>query len=315
MTRLSPTGRILIVNTRWSVDDLCGWILREHPAGWSATNLPALAEPDDILGRSEGTPLWPERFSREYLESQREMMGTRDFGALFQGRPAPAGGNIFRLDRWKYFDEIPPLESVTISVDTAFSAKQTADFSVAEVWATAPAGFFLLDLVRKRVEYPKLERIVVALAEKYSPRIVLIEEKGSGQSLLQSLQRNTRLPVVGAKANADKVTRANLVSALHEAGRLFLPSAAPWLADFLDETENFPASSHDDMTDAMVHALLYLRGTNTGPARIEIGTGITNSRVFDLRHGDSSSIPEGPERDAFEDEWNARQRRGRFYGF
>ena len=112
---------------------------------------------------------------------------------------------------------------------------------------------------RGRVEYPELKRQAVALDAKWNPELVLIEDKASGQSLIQELRRDTKMPLRAIKVDRDKKSRAHAVTGLIEAGRVYLPEAAPWVADFLDEVSAFDQGSHDDQVDSMTQALNYLR--------------------------------------------------------
>ena len=265
-TRLHPGAAVIIVSTRWHDDDLSGFLLREHVAeGWELLNLAALAEPGDPLGRAEGEALWPEQFPVETLLRQRAQLGSAAFAALYQGRPAALEGAIFQRKWWKFYREVPvEFERTIISLDTAFKVGASNDYSVAQVWGRTRTGFYLLDQWRGKVEFPELRRMAEALAAKWQPHAVLVEDKASGQSLIQSLQRETALPVLPVKVDRDKESRAHAVTPLVEAGRVFLPEAAEWVANFLDEVSSFPAAQHDDMVDSMTQALNYLRESNSG---------------------------------------------------
>ena len=114
------------------------------------------------------------------------------------------------------------------------------------------------------MEFPELKRAVVALAARDRPRAIIVEDKASGQSLIQELKKDTALPVLPIKVDADKVTRANAVTPMIEAGRVFMPESAPWLADFVDELAGFPNGAHDDQVDSLTQALNYLRHSSSG---------------------------------------------------
>jgi predicted phage terminase large subunit-like protein len=150
------------------------------------------------------------------------------------------------------------------SLDTAFKTGQSNDYSVIEVWGEAKTGYHLLQVVRERLEFPALQSRAVALAAFWRPHVVLIEDAASGQSLLQSLKAETRLPILAIRPLGDKVSRAHAVSPLIEAGRVFLPESASWRDDFLDEVTSFPSAPHDDQVDSMTQALTWLRGDGRG---------------------------------------------------
>ena len=262
-TRLESGGAIVVIMTRWHESDLAGWLLREHAAeNWTVVSLPAVAEPGDALGRAEGEPLWPTRFGVERLARTREAIGGAAWCALYQQRPSAATGNIFRREWWRHHTPatLPPhFEEIVLSLDTAYSVKASADYSVGLVLGIGELGFFVLDLWRERCEFPELQRAVEMLHLKWKPNRILVEEKGSGMSLVQQLQTNSRLPIFPVKVDRDKVSRASAVTPLIEAGKVFLPADAEWLADFVDETASFPNAAHDDQVDALTQALNYAR--------------------------------------------------------
>ncbi len=260
-TRLMPGGAIIIIQTRWHEDDLAGYVMKEHAhEGWELLNLPAIAESGDPLGRKEGEALWPEAYPVEELDILKRSLGTRDWTSLYQQRPAPVAGGIFQLSWWKRFRELPNGKNFILqSWDTAFKAGKKNDWSCCTTWMQTQTGYYLLDLWRGRVEYPELKRAVKDIAAKWSPYQIIVEDKASGQSVVQELNRDTRLPIKGVLiTEGDKVTRANLVSPLVEAGHVFIPDSAVWLADFLTETATFPNGAHDDQVDSMSQALDWL---------------------------------------------------------
>jgi predicted phage terminase large subunit-like protein len=145
--------------------------------------------------------------------------------------------------------------------DTAFKENQANDRSACLTLAAWSKGFCVLDLYVRRLEYPDLVRMSLAQADKWNPDQILIEDKASGQSLIQQLRRDTRLPIKAIKAEDDKVTRAHSVTGTIEAGRVFLPARASWLSDFLSEVSAFPTGPHDDIPDVLVHGLRALRAS------------------------------------------------------
>ena len=266
-TRLQPGGAIVLIQTRWHQDDLAGWLLREHADdGWVVVSLPAIAETDEGW-RSQGEALWPKRFPLTRLAQIRQAVGGAAWQALYQQRPAAAEGAVFKREWWKtYTPANTParFEQVVLSLDTAFKVGSSNDYSVGLVLGVGEAGYYLLDVWRDRAEFPELKRKVEILATRWTPHVVLIEDKASGQSLIQELRSDSRLPIRAIKVDSDKVTRAAAITPLVEAGRVFLPEAAPWLPDFMDEVSSFPAAPHDDMVDALTQALNYVRESSPG---------------------------------------------------
>jgi len=260
-TRLEPGGAIILIQTRWHQDDLAGWLLREHASeGWKVISMPAIAETTEDW-RTEGQALWPERFSLETLARIREAVGTSAWVSLYQQRPAPEEGAIFKKDWFKSYGGPIECTRTVFSLDCAFKTGQANDYSVIMVISEAKNGFYIRLVSRERLEFPDLKRKAEALAAIWRPNAVLIEDAASGQSLIQALKSETRLPILPVKPQGDKVSRAHAVSPLVESGRVVLPESATWLADFIDEIISFPAAPHDDQVDALTQALSYLRGS------------------------------------------------------
>ena len=263
-TRLQPGGAIVLIQTRWHEDDLAGWLLREHASeGWKVISLPALAEQNEGW-RNEGDALWSEKFPIETLARIREAIGSSAWASLYQQRPTTSAGAVFRKDWWRTCTTTAECYRVVLSLDCAFKTGKENDYSVVAVVGEAKDGFYIRHVSRGRWEFPELRRQAEALAEIWRPNNVLIEDAASGQSLIQALKAETRLPILPVKPMGDKVSRAHAVSPLVESGRVFLPAEAPWLADFVDEMTSFPAAPHDDQVDAITQALNYLRGEGRG---------------------------------------------------
>lgn len=275
-TRLEPDGRILVIQTRWHDADLSGRILAnqsEDSEPWHVLSLPAIAEREEeypIAGgepfrRSESDALWPVRFPKERLSVIRTDVGGAVWTALYQQRPAPEAGMIWHREWFQRYRELPALTRTIQTVDSAFKTSMAADYSVIATWGASATGYYLIDVWRARVEFPELKRAIVDQHAKHNPSAVYIEDKASGQSALQELKRDTRLPLLSYESRDSKMMRAQAVSPLGEAGKVFIPEHAPWLADWLDEHASFPNAAHDDMVDTTSMALEQLRGPGRVP--------------------------------------------------
>ena len=262
-TRAQPNAAIIVVMTRWHQDDLVGRLLnqaKEDPASdqWEVLHFKAIIE---------GKALWPERYPLSVLDKIRASIGGRAFASLYQGEPTVAEGQIIKREWWQYFKELPVFKRKVHSWDTAFKDKSQNDYSVCTVWGEADNGFCLLDVWRGRVEFPELKRVAISLHNRDMPNAVIVEDAASGQSLIQELQRNTSMPVLPVKVDTNKVARANAVTPLIEAGKVFLPESAPWLYDYIEEMSGFPNAEHDDQVDSTTQALSFMRGV-VGPQEI-----------------------------------------------
>jgi predicted phage terminase large subunit-like protein len=225
------------------------------------------------LGRAEGEALWPERFPVQALEATRRQIGSAAFVSLYQGHPSAASGTVFKREWFRtYREPLPSFQKIVQSWDTAFGKSTTSgDYSVCTTWGTNNHGHYLLALWRGRVDFPTLKHQVRSQAEQWKPHAILLEDAASGQSLLQELRLATSYPILAVKVDRDKRARAEAVTPMFEAGRVFLPLDAPWLNDFVDELASFPNGAHDDMVDSAAQALNYLReGAYSGAPFFEV---------------------------------------------
>ena len=122
-TRLKPKGRVALVMTRWHKDDLGGLLEATAEDGWRVLRLPALAEPNDPLGRPPGEPLWPAWEDKDALARRRALIGERAWSALYQQRPHAPGGSLFRVARITETEASEPDAHVVRGWDFAATAK------------------------------------------------------------------------------------------------------------------------------------------------------------------------------------------------
>lgn len=139
---------------------------------------------------------------------------------------------------------------IFISLDTAIKAGVKNDPTVCTVWGEYENNLYLLEVYREWLEYPELKKKVIIWIDVWNPECVLIEDKASGQSLLQELRKEVKATVIGIKVVKDKITRLASVSAMFEAGRVFLPEEKDWLVDYENELLSFPFCEHDDQVDS-----------------------------------------------------------------
>lgn len=272
-TRLMPGGAVVLVQTRWHEDDLAGRLLN-GPEQWEVVNLPALAEDGDELGREPGEALWPERYDEHALERIRSTIGEREFIALYQQRPAPLDGAMFRRD-WIKRGKAPRAGvHVAMGVDLALSTKTSADYTAIVVMSRDEFGkLYVLDAVRERVDFPGALRLIRQMAEKWNPRQIAIEQVAYQAVVVQELLRQTTLPIKGVTPDKDKVTRAQPLALRYEQGLVSHEQLPSW---FEDELLAFPQGAHDDSVDALVYAYQavmrmtrYDDGISTAAARYE----------------------------------------------
>jgi len=193
----------------------------------------------------------------------RRTIGEYNFASQYQQNPTPFGGAMIRREWLQYYDPEGPLPDFTMilqSWDTANKSGQLNDYSVCTTWGYLYKRYYLLDVVRQRLNYPQLKRKVIAQIEKHDPRIVLIEDKASGTQLIQDLRSEGRLCVkpYPPPPGTDKVMRVHAQTVKFEEGKVFLPSSAPWLSEYIRELTAFPGTKFDDQVDSTVQALDHL---------------------------------------------------------
>ncbi len=261
---------IILVMQRLHVDDLVAHVL-EHE-DWHHLNLPAIAESDeefelsngDRYTREPGEVLDQQREPRAVLDAIKNTIGTFNFSAQYQQQPIPEEGNLVRWPWFQFYDAKPAWEArdeIVQSWDTASKASELADYSVCTTWQIKGHQYYLLDVCRKRLEYPELRKAIVEQAQKFKARTILIEDTASGTALIQDI-RSLNAPgldrPIAVKPDDDKVMRLSRQSAKIEAGSVYLPRKAPWLDEFKRELVAFPQAAHDDQVDSLSQFLNWI---------------------------------------------------------
>ena len=263
--RLQPGGAIVIIMTRWADNDLTGKLLKQQGRDiladkWEVVEFPAL------MPESE-EPLWPEFWKKEDLLSVKGSLSVGKWEAQWQQNPTGDMAAILKREWWNMWekDDIPPLEYVMQSYDTAYSKKETSDFSAITTWGVfypkegGPPNIILCDAKRGRWDFPDLRRRALEEYKYWEPECVLIEAKASGMPLTQEL-RNMGIPVMNytpSRGN-DKFTRVNSIAPLFESGLVWSPDTR-WAEEVIEECAAFPAGEHDDYVDTVTQALRRFR--------------------------------------------------------
>jgi len=150
-------------------------------------------------------------------------------------------------------------EHIVQSWDTANKATELSDFSVCTTWGIKAKHFFLLDLFRKRLEYPALKRAVREQQDLFNADEILIEDKASGTQLIQELISENCHGVTRYEPTCDKIMRLHAQTALIENGFVHIPETASWLDAYLHEMTVFPNSKHDDQVDSTAQFLEWFK--------------------------------------------------------
>lgn len=273
----SPNAKLAWIQTLWHEAEPIQQIItnegvREDGGRWRVIRIPAVAEEDnDILGRKRGEGMISARGERDW-DSIRKAVGEYVFSALYQQRPAPAEGNLFKRLWWRYWTSVPsigPSPRISLAgtvwalddcwrfatVDLANSTRTSADWTVVAAWArTLDGNLVLLDRLRARIGEANHFEHVRPLVERWKLDTVFVEASQHGTTLVREATQ-AGIPISPLQAEQDKLTRALPASTWCSNGRVWLPAGAWWEKELVNEAAAFPNGSHDDQVDALAYAV------------------------------------------------------------
>ena len=262
--RLQPGGSIVIVMTRWSLKDLTGKLLKAQGSDvmsdqWDVVEFPAILPSDKVL--------WPEFWKKDELLRVKASLSLGKWNAQWQQNPVAEEGAIIKKEWWNKWEkkEIPPVSYIMKSYDTAFSKKETADYSAITTWGVFkpnegdPEAIILMDAQRGRWDFPELKAKALQEYNYWEPDMVIVEAKATGTPLTDEL-RATGVPVVNytPSKGRDKHTRMHMVAPIFESGKVWAPDRR-FAEEVIDECAAFPHGDNDDYCDSMSMALIRYR--------------------------------------------------------
>ena len=265
--RLQPNGAIVLVMTRWSDKDLTGQLIRSQARDrdadqWEVVELPAIMP--------SGKSCWPEYWPLGDLEAVKASIPVSKWNAQYQQNPTGDETSILKPEWWNHWEKkkVPNLEYVIQSYDTAFTKRETADYSAITTWGvffpneSGTPNLILLDSQKGRWDFPELKQVAFDLYKFWDPETVIIEAKATGVPLTHEL-RNMGIPVVNftpSRGN-DKVSRVHSVAPLFESGMIWAPDET-WAEELIEECAAFPNGEYDDLVDSTTQALMRYRQGN-----------------------------------------------------
>ena len=264
-TRLHPGAAIVLIMTRWHSLDLAGQLLEEAKNGgeqWNVVSLPALAEPNDPLGREEGGALWPERYGPDDFARIKKAIGSYAFSALYQQSPSPRDGGFFRPEWLRIVDQeaIPADVLSCRGWDTA-ATPGSGDYTAGVRIVRIGDRYRVTDAWRDQVSPAERRGRQRLIAEMDGFLTVQHLAQDPGSAGVDQVEHDTRnlagFPVVTHKPTGSKEVRAMPFAAACEAGLVEL-ERGPWNRDFIDELCAFPTGRNDDQVDAAADAFNYL---------------------------------------------------------
>jgi predicted phage terminase large subunit-like protein len=227
---------------------------------WEIIEFPAIfPETDNVL--------WPEFWNRKELDSVKASLPVSKWNAQWLQNPTAEEGAIIKREWWQKWeeDEIPPVKYIIQSYDTAFSKKESADYSAISTWGIFELNedegdhIILMDCNKGRWDFPELKRIAWEEYKYWDVDMVLIEAKATGMPLTQELRR-IGIPVVNYTPvrGQDKVARMHAVAPMFEAGKVWAPKEK-FAEEMIEECASFPFGAYDDLCDSMTQALMRFR--------------------------------------------------------
>jgi len=272
--RLEPGATIVCIMQRWHENDLAGHLIKHGKAEgetWQIVRLPALAEGNDLLGRSEGEVIWPERFGLAEIEDVKRTLGPYLFEAKWQQNPKPDEGQIFKRSAFRYFAEVNghyelkgpdgtkriPKEKCWRfqTTDPAATEKQQSSYFAMGDWIVTPDNDLLLhNVVRERAETTKHKQLMRGGFDRFRPQFQGVEKAFVGFNIIQECAKEG-LPIRAVEVDKSKFARALPAQARYEVGTVYHREGAPWLTDFEDEMIAFPNGTHDDQVDIVSQAV------------------------------------------------------------
>lgn len=273
----APSAKMGWIQTCWHESEPIRQILategeRKDGGKWRVISIPAVADsPDDPLGRAIGEGMISARGERDWADV-RKTVGEYVFAALYQQRPSPAEGGLFKRLWWRYwslapqYGQSPRLDLAGkiyalddswrfATVDLANSTRTSADWTVISAWARTISGdLVLLDRQRAQIGQGEHFKHARPLVERWKLDTLFVEESQYATTLVREAT-TSNVPISPLRAETDKLTRALPASAWCSNGRVWLPAGADWVKTWVDEHAGFPNASHDDQVDTLAYAV------------------------------------------------------------
>jgi len=263
LQRLMPGGSIIIVMTRWSKLDLTGMIVNqmgkeEDVDQWEIVEFPAILN---------DKPLWGDFWSLEELLGKKAGMDPRYWQAQYMQDPVSEEGALLKREWWQIWeeDDPPKCEFIIMSLDAAQETNNRADYNALTTWGvffneeTNNYCVILLNAIKKRMEYPDLKAMVLEEYKEWEPDAFIVEKKSNGSALYQEFRRmGVPIGEFTPGKGQDKIARVNAISALFQGGIVFAPDRR-WAREVIEECNDFPSGTNDDLVDSTTLALMRFR--------------------------------------------------------
>jgi predicted phage terminase large subunit-like protein len=222
--------------------------------------------------RRRGDVLQPGRFTPAVVRGLR--MKSTTFDGQYQQEPAPATGRIFNPTWWRYYKEAPEFEMVVLSVDCTFKSGKENDLVAIQKWGVVGVRSYLIERQTEHMGYIQTKAAIRSMQKHGRPAsVILIEDKANGPAIVEELQADPDFgaSVIAIDPQGDKVSRANAASTDVEAGSVYLPEGAEWVAAFVRTFAAFPGVRFDDDIDAASMFINWRRTRNLAYGVLDLG--------------------------------------------
>jgi predicted phage terminase large subunit-like protein len=262
--RLMPGGAIIIVMTRWSKLDLTGMVINQMQKEadvepWEVVEFPAILN---------DKPLWADFWTLEELLGKKAGMDPRYWQAQYMQNPVSEEGALLKREWWQIWDkdDPPECEFTIMALDAAQETNNRADYNALTTWGvffneeTNNFNIILLNAIKQRMEFPDLKRLVLEEYKEWEPDAFVVEKKSNGAALYQELHR-MGIPVgegFTPGKGQDKISRVNAVSDILASGIVWAPDRR-WAKEVMEECNDFPSGTNDDLVDSTTLALARFR--------------------------------------------------------
>ena len=261
--RLMPGGAIIVVMTRWSKMDLTGKIVdhmikNEESDQWEVVEFPAILN---------DKPLWPDFWDINELLAKKASMDPRYWQAQYMQQPTSEEGALIKREWWQVWEKEnpPPCEFTIMALDAAQEKSNRADYNALTTWGvffneeTNNYNIILLNSIKERLEFPELKSLVLEQYKEWEPDSFIVEKKSNGAALYQEMRRmGVPISEFTPGKGQDKISRVNAVTDLFSAGIVWVPDRR-WAMEVVEECNDFPSGSHDDLVDSTTLALMRFR--------------------------------------------------------
>lgn len=270
VTRLndSKNGVIIVVMQRLHEEDLSSQLI--SCGDWELLKIPMVApknlfytirqkeyefKQDEILNSKRDNVAFITKIEKE--------MGARNFVAQFLQEPLPSNYNLLSEEDISFYHDLPKkFDYYVQSWDTALKTTEKSDFSVGTCFGIVDKKYYLVSMIRKKLAYPDLKQTIEKFAKRYLPKHILIEDKASGQSIIQDLRLAEYTNIKPIKPKLDKVTRFASVIDMFQIGKVILPKESVFNRTLLRELTTFPNSKNDDIVDSISQFLNFSKEMN-----------------------------------------------------